>query len=29
MTTPEGEYFLQGNEACVEGSLSAGVRFFA
>lgn len=29
MTTPPGEYFLQGNEACVEGALAAGVRFFA
>ncbi len=29
MRTPPGEYFLQGNEACVEGSMTAGVRFFA
>jgi 2-oxoglutarate ferredoxin oxidoreductase subunit alpha len=29
MRTPPGEYFLQGNEACVEGAMTAGVRFFA
>ncbi len=29
MTIAPGEYFLQGNEACVEGALAAGVRFFA
>lgn len=29
MKIPPGEYFLQGNEACVEGALAAGVRFFA
>jgi 2-oxoglutarate ferredoxin oxidoreductase subunit alpha len=29
MSTPPGEYFLQGNEACVEGAMSSGVRFFA
>jgi 2-oxoglutarate ferredoxin oxidoreductase subunit alpha len=26
---PAGDYFMQGNEACVEGALAAGVRFFA
>jgi len=29
MKIAPGEYFLQGNEACVQGALSAGVRFFA
>jgi 2-oxoglutarate ferredoxin oxidoreductase subunit alpha len=29
MKTVPGEYFLQGNEACVEGALASGVRFFA
>ncbi|HEX9908754.1 MAG TPA: 2-oxoacid:acceptor oxidoreductase subunit alpha [Thermoplasmata archaeon] len=29
MRIPAGEYFLQGNEACVEGAMAAGVRFFA
>lgn len=29
MRTPPGEYFLQGNEACVEGAMTAGLRFFA
>src|SRR4030067_3846383 len=29
MKTPAGEYFLQGNEACVEGAMTAGLRFFA
>ena len=29
MTIAPGEYFLQGNEACVEGAVAAGVRFFA
>lgn len=29
MRTPSGEYFLQGNEACAEGAMTAGVRFFA
>lgn len=29
MRTPPGEYFLQGNEACVEGAMTAGVRIFA
>jgi 2-oxoglutarate ferredoxin oxidoreductase subunit alpha len=29
MKLPPGEYFLQGNEACVQGSLAAGVKFFA
>jgi len=26
---PEGTYFMQGNEACVEGAIAAGLRFFA
>lgn len=29
MRTRAGEYFLQGNEACVEGAVTSGVRFFA
>lgn len=29
MSIKPGEYFLQGNEACVEGSLLAGAKFFA
>ncbi len=29
MRVPAGEYFLQGNEACVEGAIAAGVTFFA
>ena len=29
MKTPAGEYFLQGNDACVEGAMTAGLRFFA
>ena len=29
MKIAPGEYFLQGNEACVQGSLASGVRFFA
>ena len=29
MKAQPGEYFLQGNEACVEGAIIAGVRFFA
>jgi len=29
MKIAPGEYFLQGNEACVQGSLVSGVRFFA
>jgi len=29
MRAQPGEYFLQGNEACVEGAIVAGVRFFA
>jgi len=29
MRIPPGEYFLQGNDACVEGALASGVRFFA
>ncbi|MGQ9587354.1 MAG: 2-oxoacid:acceptor oxidoreductase subunit alpha [Thermoplasmata archaeon] len=29
MKIAAGEYFLQGNEACVEGAIAAGVRFFA
>ncbi len=29
MRIAPGEYFLQGNEACVEGAVAAGVRFFA
>ena len=29
MKIPPGEYFLQGNEACVEGAMASGVRFFA
>jgi 2-oxoglutarate ferredoxin oxidoreductase subunit alpha len=29
MKTQPGEYFIQGNEACVEGAIAAGVRFFA
>ncbi len=29
MRSPPGEYFVQGNEACVEGAIIAGVRFFA
>ncbi|MGB2580872.1 MAG: 2-oxoacid:acceptor oxidoreductase subunit alpha, partial [Thermoplasmata archaeon] len=29
MTIKPGEYFLQGNEACTEASLLAGLKFFA
>jgi len=29
MKIAPGEYFLQGNEACVEGALASGLRFFA
>jgi len=29
MKAPPGKYFLQGNEACVEGAISAGSTFFA
>ena len=29
MKAQPGKYFLQGNEACVEGAIVAGVRFFA
>lgn len=29
MRLPEGTYFLQGNEACAEGAIAAGLRFFA
>jgi 2-oxoglutarate/2-oxoacid ferredoxin oxidoreductase subunit alpha len=29
MKVEPGEYFLQGNEACVQGSLVSGVKFFA
>jgi len=29
MRIPPGEYFVQGNEACVEGAIMAGARFFA
>lgn len=29
MKIPPGEHFLQGNEACVQGALASGVRFFA
>jgi len=29
MTIAPGEYFVQGNDACVEGAVAAGVRFFA
>jgi 2-oxoglutarate ferredoxin oxidoreductase subunit alpha len=29
MRAQPGEYFIQGNEACVEGAIIAGVRFFA
>ena len=29
MKISPGEYFLQGNEACVEGAIVAGARFFA
>lgn len=29
MKIPPGEYFVQGNDACVEGALASGVRFFA
>ena len=29
MRSPPGEFFVQGNEACVEGAIIAGVRFFA
>lgn len=29
MKLPKGTYFMQGNEACVEGAICAGVRFFA
>jgi 2-oxoglutarate/2-oxoacid ferredoxin oxidoreductase subunit alpha len=29
MKIAPGEYFLQGNEACVQGALISGVRFFA
>ncbi|UCE18730.1 MAG: 2-oxoacid:acceptor oxidoreductase subunit alpha [Gemmatimonadota bacterium] len=27
--TPPGQYFLQGDEACAEGAVAAGCRFFA
>ncbi|HIH00726.1 TPA: 2-oxoacid:acceptor oxidoreductase subunit alpha, partial [Thermoplasmata archaeon] len=29
MSIKPGEYFLQGNEACTEASLVAGLKFFA
>lgn len=29
MKLPPGTHFMQGNEACVEGAISAGARFFA
>lgn len=29
MKLKEGNYFLQGNEACVRGALAAGLKFFA
>lgn len=29
MNLKEGNYFLQGNEACVRGALAAGLKFFA
>ena len=29
MTIAPGEYFVQGNEACTEAALAAGLRFFA
>ncbi len=29
MRLEEGDYFLQGNEACVEGAIAAGIGFFA
>jgi len=29
MRLPPGTYFMQGNEACVEGAISAGLRFYA
>ncbi len=29
MTIAPGEYFVQGNEACTEASLAAGLKFFA
>ena len=29
MRLPPGSYFMQGNEACVEGAICAGLRFFA
>lgn len=29
MKLPPGTYFMQGNEACVEGAIFAGIRFFA
>ncbi len=29
MKVAPGEFFLQGNEACVQGALASGVRFFA
>ncbi|MDQ1371378.1 MAG: 2-oxoglutarate/2-oxoacid ferredoxin oxidoreductase subunit alpha, partial [Candidatus Thermoplasmatota archaeon] len=29
MTLAPGEYFVQGNEACTEASLAAGLKFFA
>ena len=29
MKITPGEYFLQGNEACVQGALASGVKFFA
>jgi 2-oxoglutarate ferredoxin oxidoreductase subunit alpha len=29
MKVASGEFFLQGNEACVQGALASGVRFFA
>lgn len=29
MRLPEGTYFLQGNEACAEGAIAAGLKFFA
>jgi len=29
MRLPPGTYFMQGNEACVEGAIMAGLRFYA
>jgi 2-oxoglutarate ferredoxin oxidoreductase subunit alpha len=29
MRLPPGEYFMQGNEACVEAAIHAGIHFFA